>query len=412
VDSIIFGLQESDVSQGRYPDGNFGGVFYSMQLPTPNSANTLNAGNQYAPVLAAITDKIVNEGLLLTFACTATDADAPAQTLSFSLDVTAPLGASINSSSGVFSWTPLEDQGPGVYPITVKVTDNASPAKTDTKTFNVTVNEVNLPPTLANFPPQTVDEGTLLQVQASGSDSDIPGQALTYSLAGTPPANVTIDASTGVLSWTPTEAQGPATNLLLVKVTDNGTPSLSATGLLSVVVREVNTAPVLSSIADRVISVGTLLSITNSASDSDLPANLLSYSLEPGFPGGAGITSPGGVLTWTPAQNQSPSTNSITVRVSDDGAPALSATRTFQVIVVNQPKITEITRAENGSITLRWESFAGLHYRIQYKANLEDADWSTLGGAESLSATGNDTSFTYTPAEVVTQRFFRLMQVE
>src|SRR6185503_10065563 len=124
---------------------------------------------------------------------------------------------------------------------------------------------------------------------------------------------------------------------------------------------------------DRIISVGTLLSVTNSASDTDLPVNLLSYSLDPGFPTGADISSPGGVLTWTPAPAQSPSTNSITIRVTDDGSPSMSATRTFQVIVVNQPKITEITRAENGSITLRWASYSGLHYRIQYKENLEDS---------------------------------------
>ena len=39
-----------------------------------------------APVLAAIGNKTVNEGSLLTFTATATDADLPANTLTFSLD--------------------------------------------------------------------------------------------------------------------------------------------------------------------------------------------------------------------------------------------------------------------------------------------------------------------------------------
>ncbi|NJR53099.1 MAG: hypothetical protein HC780_29630, partial [Leptolyngbyaceae cyanobacterium CSU_1_3] len=35
-----------------------------------------------------------------------TDADQPAQTLTYSLDVDAPAGATINATTGVFTWTP------------------------------------------------------------------------------------------------------------------------------------------------------------------------------------------------------------------------------------------------------------------------------------------------------------------
>ena len=54
------------------------------------------------------------------------DADLPANTLSFSLDAGAPAGATI-TPAGAFSWTPTEAQGPGVYSITVRVTDNGTP---------------------------------------------------------------------------------------------------------------------------------------------------------------------------------------------------------------------------------------------------------------------------------------------
>ena len=43
------------------------------------------------------------------------------------------------------------------------------------------------------------------------------------------PVGVNLNPNTGVLSWTPTEAQGPSTNVITVKVSDNGSPSLSAT---------------------------------------------------------------------------------------------------------------------------------------------------------------------------------------
>ena len=49
----------------------------------------------------------------------------------------------------------------------------------------------------------------------------------------------------GVITWTPTEGQGPGTNTITTVVTDNGVPPLSATNSFEVMVTEVNSAPVL-----------------------------------------------------------------------------------------------------------------------------------------------------------------------
>ncbi len=50
-----------------------------------------------APVLNAIGNKPVDELTLLTFTATATDADLPANTLTYSLGAGAPIGASITA---------------------------------------------------------------------------------------------------------------------------------------------------------------------------------------------------------------------------------------------------------------------------------------------------------------------------
>jgi hypothetical protein len=81
---------------------------------------------------------------------TVTDADVPANALAFSLDSGAPSGASI-TAAGVFTWTPTEAQGPGSYPVTVRVRDNGSPALEDFETFTISVNEVNVAPELAHI---------------------------------------------------------------------------------------------------------------------------------------------------------------------------------------------------------------------------------------------------------------------
>src|SRR5207244_9573873 len=94
-----------------------------------------------APVLAAIGNKTVDEGTLLTFTATATDPDLPANTLSFSLDPGAPAGASINSATGTFSWTPTFFQA-GTYSVTVRVTDSGTPAASNVETISIVVNAV------------------------------------------------------------------------------------------------------------------------------------------------------------------------------------------------------------------------------------------------------------------------------
>ena len=143
---------------------------------------TLNSGGPAtndAPVLGAIGNRTVNEGSLLTFTASATDGNA-GQTLTYSLAAGAPAGATINATTGVFSWTPTEAQGPGSFSVTVRVTDNGSPALSDSETITITVNEVNVAPVLAAIGNRTVNEGSLLNVHGqrhgrrfTGPDPDL-----------------------------------------------------------------------------------------------------------------------------------------------------------------------------------------------------------------------------------------------
>ncbi len=87
-----------------------------------------------APVLAPIGNKTVVKNTTLTFTATATDVDKN-ETLTFSL-IGAPAGASINASTGVFTWTPTTV---GNYTFKVRVTDNGTPVLYDEEQITVTV---------------------------------------------------------------------------------------------------------------------------------------------------------------------------------------------------------------------------------------------------------------------------------
>jgi hypothetical protein len=313
------------------------------------------------PKLTVPASQTLDELTPLNVSASATDADLPPNPLTFSL-ISQPAGMQIDPNSGAITWTPSEAQGPGTYTITVVVTDFSSSAVnaqhlSDTNSFTVTVNEINTPPQLTVPANQRINELTPLNVSASATDSDLPLNPLTFSLVN-PPSGMIIDPNTGAISWTPTEAQGPSTNTITVTVTDSNPAAvnsqhLSVTGSFIVIVDEVNTPPQLTVPANQVLNGLVPLQVSASATDSDIPANPLTFSLV-SPPPGMQIDPNTGAISWTPMAAQAPSTNVVTVVVTDFNAAAinqqhLSATNSFTVVVhANTPPVLQSIANQSG----------------------------------------------------------------
>ena len=88
------------------------------------------------PRVAPVPRKTIEQGRLLAFAITASDPDAPPQTLVFTLGLDAPPGAQLDPRTGLFTWTP---EIVGTYRFTVVVTDNGSPPLADSQMIEVEV---------------------------------------------------------------------------------------------------------------------------------------------------------------------------------------------------------------------------------------------------------------------------------
>src|SRR2546427_2171524 len=209
---------------------------------------TVNEVNS-APVVTNPGNQTVNELANLAFTVTATDSDVPANTITWSLTLGTPAatGATIGASTGAFSWTPTEAQGPGTYPVTIVATDNGSPPLSGNAAITITVNEVNSAPVVTNPGNKTTTELAALTFTVTATDSDIPANTITWSLTpGTPAATgATIGASTGAFSSTATEAQLPGNYPVTIPATDNGSPPLRATAAITITVNEVNSGPML-----------------------------------------------------------------------------------------------------------------------------------------------------------------------
>jgi predicted nucleic acid-binding protein len=382
----------------------------AQDLSATNSFTvTVNAIHN-GPSLGVVSNQVVNELTLLTVTNAATDNDIPALSLTYTLTVTNALtggvvtNASI-STNGIISWTPTEAQGPSTNTFTTIVSDGSLSA---TNSFTVTVNEVNTAPTLPVQSNRTLVGTQSLTVTNTASDSDIPINPLGYVLTG--PTGSTIDTN-GVIRWTPTVGQVPGVYTFTTVVTDTNVyavnaQDLSATNSFTVTVQAIHNGPSLGVVSNQVMNELTLLTVTNAATDNDIPALPLTYTLV-NPPAGAGIST-NGIITWTPSQAQAPGSDVITTVVSDG---SLSATNSFVVTVnvtTNDFRILSIT-ITNGVATVTWTSVAGNYYRLQYKDSLKTTNWNSV--TPDVQATNQTASATNVLGGAI-QRFYRAMLVQ
>jgi uncharacterized repeat protein (TIGR01451 family) len=195
------------------PDFNGSDSFTYKANDTHVDSNTSNATVNVtpvndAPVLDAIGPKIIAELVPLMFTATATDIDLPADTLIYSLadgiGGSVPEGAGIDSTSGAFSWTPTEAQGPETYTFDVCVSDGSG---SECETITVTVSEAA---TSTNAVPDAYDvmqNGILLVpapgVLANDSDVDIPTDTLIAILDSTTMHGHLVLKADGAFTYTP-----------------------------------------------------------------------------------------------------------------------------------------------------------------------------------------------------------------
>jgi len=123
---VTAGVHRVKVEYYEYQGGAVAKLF--GELAPPNNA----------PVLAPINNKTVQEGQPLSFTITASDPDGDA--LSYSASPL-PTGASFNTSTRTFSWTPGFDQA-GNYPVTFTVSDGSL---SDSKSITISVQDVPQP---------------------------------------------------------------------------------------------------------------------------------------------------------------------------------------------------------------------------------------------------------------------------
>ncbi|HET9252235.1 MAG TPA: PKD domain-containing protein [Candidatus Eisenbacteria bacterium] len=284
------------------------------------------------PVLAPIGNKTGLPGSLLSFQATATDADLPAQSLTFSLGQSTPPGATIHPTTGQFSWTlPSEF---GSHTVTIIVTDNGTPAMSDFQSFLVTVLSENDPPVLNPIGNKTANELSLLEFVATATDPSQSG--LTWTLGPGAPAGATIRPGNGRFEWYVAEQQAPGVYPITVIVTTNST-GLSDSETFTITANEVNVPPHFNGGTEPLtVMEGQTATRQVSAFDADVPVQTLAFFKQSG-PAFA-LVSVSGLVTVSPGFSDS-GTYPLRIRVFD--GVVFGFDNIIDITVLNAPLVAD-----------------------------------------------------------------------
>jgi len=251
----------------------------------------------------------------------------------------------INAATGQITVTSptLNFEGINQYNLTVLVTDNGTPALSDTATVTVNITNLNEAPSFLAPTTFTIAENRPVgQFVGDVNTSDPEGHTVTYSLVGGDPnAQFAINATTGVITVAKSTINFEATPqfLLQVKAQDNGSPANSRTQTITVNIANLNEAPTFLAPTTFTISenrpVGHVVGDVNT---SDPEGHTVTYSLVGGDPNAQfAINATTGVITVAKSTISFEATPQflLQVKAQDNGSPANSRTQTVTVNVLD-----------------------------------------------------------------------------
>jgi subtilisin-like proprotein convertase family protein len=353
------------------------GGFHNLAVNGKFALNVTNTPPYWTNGLNGTT-VTVDELTTLTVNNTAADSNAPPQLLFYSL-LNPPAYASIDSFNGIITLAPQAADGPATNLITTVATDNGYPPLSATNQFTVIVVSTNQTPPQTN----TIPISGIVYTNIGGTNGFLltwfaPSNALfqvqwsdnlpfTWQTFTNPPfvsynTNAFTDPTNTQFNYFDDGSQAPFTGSRYYELILLG----SAAG---------NTPPVLPVQMDQTINPLNPLVVTNTATDSDTPAQTLTYSLTSTVTGtNVPVISAVGIITWTPDVSQAGTSNVITTIATDNGTPSMSAMNSFAVIVNPVPDIGSVIYT-NGGFLLTWWAPTNDIFQVQFTDNLSPMNW-------------------------------------
>ena len=294
---------------------------------------------------------------------------------------TLPTGLSLDASTGAITGTPTTAETAN---FTVQVTDFAGVPQTDSKALSITVNPATLAITTVSLPNGQVGVAYSQSVAATGGT--LP---YTWSVtAGTLPAGLSLDASTGAISGTPTTAE---TANFTVQVTDSAGVPQTDSKALSIVVDPAVLTITTASLPNG--QVGVAYSQTLAATGGTLPYTWLITA--GALPAGLSLDGSTGAITGTPTTAE---TANFTVQVTDSaGVPQIDS-KALSITILPVGLVITTASLPGGQVGIAYSQTLGA------SGGTPPYTWLITAGAlpAGLSLDGSTGAITGTPTTVET----------
>ncbi len=260
--------------------------------------------------------------------------------LRFSLDPGAPSGARIDGTTGVFTWTPTEEQESGTYHIAISA-EGPDGQEAQTSFAIVVARPLRLQP----IAEQRVVAGSPVRLTVLAEEADQWRGRVRFALDSEATSGAAIDAESGVFTWTPHEDHEPGT--YNVGISAEGPEGQAVqTSFAIVVARPLRLQP----IGEQRVVAGRTARLTLLPEDAEHWGDSLRFTLGPGAPSGARIDGTTGVFTWAPDEDHEPRTYNVGISV--EGPEGQAAQTSFAIVVTRPPLEKEITIDLGGGATL------------------------------------------------------------
>ena len=155
----------------------------------------------------------------------------------FELGRGAPEGMTIDPVTGTVRWATNETHGPGEYSCELRVTrDVGDQSLSDSQKLEISVQEVNRPPTVGAIPTQVANlrKTRDFEVTLHATDPDAPTQRLSFQLRPGAPDGVSLDVQTGKLQWHVDPKYANQELAIAFRVFDDAFEPLSTDGVVRV----------------------------------------------------------------------------------------------------------------------------------------------------------------------------------
>jgi hypothetical protein len=277
-----------------------------------------------------------------------------------------PPGLTLNAGTGVISGTPTTATG-SPFNFTVQAADSGTPQQTSSQALSISIATAPLSVATTGLPNGVVGQSYNSAILQSAGGN--PPVTWTISV-GALPAGLTLNASTGAITGSPTTA---GTTTFTVKATDSTIPTAqTATKQLSI---QVN--PVLSITTASLPNgiVGTAYSATLQSSGGATP---ITWSVSSGsLPPGLSLVPGTGVISGTPSTNTGSPFN-FTVQATDSTTPTAQTTTANLSITVTVATLTVTTTS--GSLPSGTVSSAYPNTQLNASGGIPPYTWLQTGG--------------------------------